>query len=47
MHSVVLPSVNDYDTAYRRNQLRSIRFLILLGLVLAGKGIPLRRQRNT
>ena len=36
MHSVISPSVNDYDTAYRRNQIRSIRFLILLGLVLVG-----------
>lgn len=36
MRSVTSPSGNDFDTAYRRNQIRSIRFLILLGLVLAG-----------
>ena len=36
MHSVKLPLANDSETAYRRNQLRSIAFLLLLTAVLAG-----------
>jgi len=36
MNSAQSPSVHDYDTAYRRNQVKSISFLILLAAVLCG-----------
>ena len=36
MRSGTLPSVNDFDTAYRRNQVRSVAFLLLLAAVLFG-----------
>jgi len=36
MNSAASPSAPDFDTAYRRNQVKSISFLILLGMVLIG-----------
>lgn len=36
MHSGTLSSASDFDTAYRRNQIRSITFLLLLTAVLFG-----------
>ena len=36
MNSAASPSVHDHDTAYRRNQVKSIAFLILLTAVLCG-----------
>lgn len=36
MNFVQSPSAPDSDTAYRRNQIRSVSFLILLGIVLLG-----------